>query len=119
MGQIKIFHKTKFPTKQAINLKSALEKCGVKTILEMFDGHKHVDISVPAARLDIEVDGLKHLTDADQIVADLNRGYHSHHGGYDTIHIPNQMIDLHLEKIALALAQACKIRANKINIHLA
>ncbi len=118
MSNVKIFHKTKLPTKQALALSDALERNGIKTKLELFDGHKHIDITVPSARLDIEIDGISHLINHKQIVADLNRGYYSHHSGYNTMHIPNEMVDKYLEKIAKALAETCKIRAEKLHIHL-
>jgi very-short-patch-repair endonuclease len=114
---LKILHR-KGPTKQARALKTALELRGVKVYEEVDDGFKTVDLSLPKSRVDIEVDGIQHLTDPRQILADLNRGHFSHKDGYDTMHIPNEMLDLHLDRIADALAEASKIREKKIHVYM-
>ncbi len=107
------------PTDCATALKEALEKRGVKVFVEPWDGHKHVDLEIPAIRLDVEVDGLHHLTRAEQILTDLARGFYSHKDGYHTMHIPNEMVDKYLDQIAGALAEAVKIRnAKKIHAHV-
>lgn len=113
-----VHHGFKKPTKEAADLKDALEKQGVRVLVEPYDGYKHVDLGVPKARLNIEIDGIQHLTDPDQIVADLNRAHHSKKLRYDTMHIPNEMIRKHLEKIAHGLSEACKIRERTIQVHL-
>jgi very-short-patch-repair endonuclease len=115
---IKIISKYSQPTKEARDLKIALENLGVRVLLEVDDGYKHIDLSIPRAKLNIEVDGIHHLTNPRQIVSDLSRGFYSHKKGYDTMHIPNEMIHLHLKNIAEALAEASKIRERKIYIHL-
>ena len=106
------------PTKEAVNLKEALISRGVKVYVEVNDGYKHIDLGIPAAKLNLEVDGIQHLTDPRQIMADLNRGYHSSKLGYSTLHIPNEMIRMHLSEIADGLAEASKMRAQKIQVHL-
>ena len=115
---IKLINRCPIPTPEAINLKQALEKLGVDVRVEPFDGYKHIDLEIPKARLDIEVDGIHHLTNTHQILADLNRGYYSHKDGFNTMHIPNEMIHKHLPEIAEALAKASKIRERKIHVHL-
>jgi len=64
------------------------------------------------------VDGIQHLTDPKQILADLGRGYYSHKNGYDTLHIQNEMLRKHLDEIADALAEASKVRERKIHVVL-
>jgi very-short-patch-repair endonuclease len=119
MNTIDLVHNGfKEPTKEAADLKEELQKHGIKVYVEVNDGYKHVDIGLPNAKLNIEIDGIQHLIDPRQIVADLNRGYYSNKLGYSTMHIPNEMIRLHLTEIAMALAEACKIREQKIKIHL-
>jgi len=115
---LKIINKYPTPTKEAQDLKLALEKRGVLVYVELDDGYKHIDLAIPRAKLNIEVDGIKHLTDPNQILADLSRGYYSHKNGYNTMHIPNEMIHSHLKEISEALAEASKIREQKIHIHL-
>jgi len=115
---LKIISRYPVPTKEASDLREALQKRGVKVYIELDDGYKHIDLAIPKAKLNIEVDGIKHLTDPNQIVADLGRGYFSHKNGYNTMHIPNEMIHKHLEEIADALTEATKIRAHKLHIHL-
>lgn len=117
-GKIKIVKKFRTPTREATNLKEALEKLGVKVLVELDDGHKHIDLALPKAKINIEVDGIQHLTNPTQILADLNRGYYSHKNGYDTMHIPNEMIRMHLKEISEALAEASNIREKKLSIHI-
>lgn len=95
---LKIVNKYKEPTQEAINLKKALKDKGVRVYLELDDGHKHIDIAIPRSKLNIEIDGIHHLTDPRQILADLGRGYYSHKNGYNTMHIPNEMIHKHFKK---------------------
>ena len=94
------------PTKEASDLKKALEEKGVCVYRELDDGHKHIDLAIPKAKINVEVDGIQHLTNPKQILADLSRGYFSHKNGYDTMHIPNEMIRQHLPEISEALAEA-------------
>lgn len=108
-----MFHK---PTKEALLLKDALEKLGMRVLIEVPDGHKHIDLGLPDARINVEVDGDHHLTDATQILKDLSRAHFSDDLGYSTIHIPNTAIHENLGGIASALAEAAKIREEKIRI---
>lgn len=115
---LSIVKKYRVPTKEAGDLKAALEEKGVRVLVEVNDGHKHIDLALPKAKINVEIDGIQHLTNPQQIVADLSRGYYSHKNGYDTMHIPNEMIRLHLEEIASALAEASKIRERKLYLHV-
>ena len=102
-------------TKETRDLKKALEKLGIRVLSEVDDGYKHIDLTIPAARMNIEVDGEQHLTDPYQIIADLKRSYHSNKRGYNTLHISNYAIHSNLGGIASALAEASKIREEEIN----
>lgn len=104
----------KKPTPEEKLLKKALENLGVFVMSQVPDGYKHIDLAIPAAKINIEVDGPKHLTNAHQIVSDLMRSHYSDDLGYYTIHIPNEYIHSDLDKIAKALAEAAKIRAEQI-----
>lgn len=106
------------PTAESESLKKALEERGVKVYIELHDGFKTIDLAIPKAKINVEVDGIQHLTNPKQILADLGRGYYSHKNGYDTMHIPNEMIRLHLKEIADALAEASKIRERMIHVYL-
>lgn len=108
----------KNPTKEARLLKRALEERGVQVYVELHDGFKTIDLALPRAKINIEVDGIQHLTDPKQILADLGRGYYSHKNGYNTMHIQNEMVREHLNEIADALAEACKVREQKIHVVL-
>lgn len=99
------------PTRWAIDLYNALKEKGIKSELETWDGYKHIDISIDEAELDIEIDGLQHLTDPRQIEADLDRAYYSMiKDNMDTLHIPNVFIDEHLDKIADAISKVVRNR---------
>lgn len=115
---LKIYHHISGPTTEALSLKKALEDKGVLVYKELHDGFKTIDLAIPKAKINIEVDGIQHLINPKQILADLDRGYYSHKNGYDTIHIQNEMIRNHLEEIAGALAEASKIRERSIHVYL-
>jgi very-short-patch-repair endonuclease len=100
------------PTKQVNDLAEALKKRGVEITLEYSDGHKHVDIAILSAHIFIEVDGIQHLIDADQIIRDFKRDHFSDGDDFHTIHIPNEMIKNHLDQIADAIAEVVKKRLN-------
>lgn len=116
--EVKIVRKFRTPTKEALALKKALEVRGVRVFVELNDGHKNIDLAIPKAKLNIEVDGIQHLTNPKQIVADLSRGYYSHKNGYDTMHIPNEMVNRHLEDIAQALSEASLMRQKMVHVHM-
>jgi len=95
--------KKKEPTKHALLLNQALNTIGVENILEYWDGHKHVDIFVPVAKLCIEVDGRNHYTSATQIVTDFKRVEHSAEDGLHTFHVPNEVVEREVMKVARAV----------------
>lgn len=101
-------------TKFAYLLRKALQKLGIRVLSEIDDKHKHIDLSIPSAKMDIEIDGTQHLTDAYQIVSDLRRSHFSDLDGYDTMHIPNSEIKENLGGIASAVAEASKIREDQM-----
>ena len=101
---------TKKATPQAKKLFDKLKQNGVDCILEFNDGHKHIDIHIPKARLNIEVDGLPHYLRAKQIESDLARNYWSTQDDFDTIHIPNMVIEEHLFKLVRALLYVIRKR---------
>lgn len=112
-----IHHGNREQSKYATTLKQELEKRGITVYQELNDGYKHIDLAIPKAKLNIEVDGIQHLTDHRQILADLARGYYSNKLGFDTMHIPNEMIKSHIHEIADALAEACRIREQQIIVY--
>jgi very-short-patch-repair endonuclease len=99
-------------------LKKYLKKLGIKVENEVSDGFKHVDLSMPGARLDIEVDGEQHLTDPDQIMTDYTRAYYSREAGYETIHVHNKDLieDKDARAIASAIAEVSAIREEAFDI---
>ncbi|PIT88783.1 MAG: hypothetical protein COU29_00165 [Candidatus Magasanikbacteria bacterium CG10_big_fil_rev_8_21_14_0_10_36_32] len=103
-------------TQQVTNLYNALINRGIKCKLEDdSDGHKTVDISIPASKINIEVDGLQHYIDPEQIKADFKRSYWSiENDDYDTFHVSNIVIDNHLEQVADALAIVARSHYNAI-----
>lgn len=101
-------------TPEALKLKEALEGLGIRVHAELWDGHKHIDLTIPEAHINIEIDGPKHLTDPYQILADLSRSHYSDDLGYHTLHIHNEEINTNLEKIAVAIAEAAKIQKARL-----
>ncbi|MGV3538350.1 MAG: DUF559 domain-containing protein [Rufibacter sp.] len=77
---------------EAIRLYFALKNRGVPAQLEKFDGFKHIDIAIPEAKVNIEVDGGHHNYNTKQALADLKRTYFSFLKGYLTVRIPNSLV---------------------------
>lgn len=92
-------------TKETLALAEALRARGVHVEVEHWDGHKHIDIFVPAAKLYIEIDGLHHFTDPKQILADLQRDHYSDDETYSTKRFSNQVVKNHLGEIADAITE--------------
>ena len=97
------------PTKQTLKLVEALKKRGLNIKTEHWDGHKHIDIYIPEAKMYIEVDGLQHYTNAKQIITDLRRDHYSDDAEFSTKHISNQLIESYSEEIADAIAKIVKV----------
>lgn len=93
----------KIPSIHAKMLYEALIARGVKAQLEYFEGHKTVDIAVLDSHLYIEVDGLHHFTDSDQILRDFKRSHFSDGDDFRTFYVTNQIIDKYLDSVADAL----------------
>lgn len=95
-------------TTQARRLRAALRRLGVESRLEYWDGHKHVDLFLPESGLGIEVDGLQHYLDPQQLLSDIRRACASCRSDAPTVHIPNLVVDRHLNELAQALASAAR-----------
>ncbi len=104
----------KKPTKEEMDLLEALVSRGLRVLSQVPDGHKHIDLAIPDAKINIEIDGPRHWTNGEQIVADLKRSHFSDDLGYYTIHISNDHIHSELEKIADALVEAASIRIEQL-----
>jgi very-short-patch-repair endonuclease len=102
--------KQKSATKSTLKLYRALKDEGIKSILEFWDGYKHIDIHIPDAKVYIEIDGLQHYTNHAQIIRDFTRDRYSNIDKIDTLHIPNEMLENHLEKIVKAIVGVVKKR---------
>ena len=85
-------HISKNTTFETIRLYFALKMRGVPAIIEKYDGFKHIDIAIPDAKVNIEVDGAHHNYNNMQALADLKRTYHSFVRGYLTLRIPNSLV---------------------------
>ncbi len=91
-------------TKQTKKLYEELKRKGVSSVLEYWDGNKHVDICIPNEKIYIEVDGPGHYLNPKQIITDFKRDYWSNKkNGFYTFHIPNEKIEMECEKIADAI----------------
>lgn len=102
--------KTNGISDQARKLHSALIQRGVAVEIEKWDEHKHIDLSIESAGLYIEIDGDSHYTDAETIKRDLKRDYFSNEEGYDTLHIPNHIIDEQIDAVADAITEVANSR---------
>jgi very-short-patch-repair endonuclease len=82
------------PTAEARLLGEKLKEIGKWTVeYEAFDGYKSVDISIPYAKVYIEVDGLQHVITKEQALSDIKRAYYSYKKkGFITLHVPNIIV---------------------------
>lgn len=96
------------PTEEELILNKALNDLGIETKLQHWDGHKHIDIFIPAGKIYIEVDGVNHLTDVRQIMSDFQRDHYSDDDGFHTLRIPSETVPEQAETIALAIAKYLK-----------
>jgi hypothetical protein len=87
-------------TDESIALYFALKERGVPALLEKSDGFKTIDIAVPHAKVNIEVDGGHHNYSAKQAMSDLQRTLYSFKKGYSTLRIPNSLAKYDMEKAA-------------------
>jgi very-short-patch-repair endonuclease len=83
------------PTVEASILFLRLVDLGVEAELEKQVYYKggsiSIDIGIPIANLNIEVDGIQHHNDPNQAVSDVWRNYYAIQKGYYTLHIPNSV----------------------------
>jgi len=112
-SDLAVVNKQNEPTPQAKRLHEALNKRDIHNELEFDDGYKHTDISIPWARLNLEIDGKYHLTDPEHLFRDLLRDSYSHLDRIDTIRIPNSYVDSHLDEIANAIAEVARKRQER------
>jgi very-short-patch-repair endonuclease len=84
--------KESYSTPEARELGRLLKNYGWKVELEKWDGHKHIDIAITEAKVNIEVDGKQHNLSPKQALADLERTYYSFKKGYVTLRIPNVLV---------------------------
>lgn len=98
-------------TKQAKQLYDALCGKGIKAELEYSDGHKTVDIAILDSRIYIEVDGLNHFIDPEQIVRDFKRSHFSDGDDYSTFYVTNQIIDNYLDEVVNALIKVVEMKS--------
>ena len=96
------------PTKEALLLNEELNKAGILTELEHWDGHKHVDIYVPSGKLYIEIDGLSHYTNVNQISSDFRRDHYSEVEGFKTFRIPSMVVSMKLKELTAAILEILK-----------
>lgn len=88
------------PTYYAKLLAEELRKRGILLKMEYYDNHKSVDIFIPSAKLDIEIDGSHHNSSSQQAITDLKRTKYSLREGRITIRIPNSAIYQNISEVA-------------------
>ncbi len=97
---------------EAKELFTKLIEKGLFAELEYWDGHKHVDIHIPSAKLYIEVDGVQHFTNSNQIASDFLRDHYSDDAGYSTFRIPNAIIREKMDTIVKAILKIVSERSS-------
>lgn len=102
-----------FSTSNSKALHEALKERGIDSILEYNDGHKAVDIAILPAHIYIEVDGIQHFTNPEQIMRDFKRNHYSDGDDFSTFYVTNQIIEKYLTEVADALVEVVKLRVEK------
>ncbi len=101
-------------TPQAIKLSNALTILDIENEMEYADGHKHVDIAIPSAKLYLELEGRQHGFNADQMLSDSKRDTFSQKEGFYTKRIPNEWVDRDVNGLALSIARFSIKRTQQI-----
>lgn len=79
-------------TPQQQKLCRALRLAGYESYAEWFDGVKYIDIAIPNAMVNIEVDGSRY-NNQDRAVPDQGRTYYSYAQGCFTLRIPASLLE--------------------------
>lgn len=95
-------------TKEAQKLYEILLKNGFNAKLELWDGHKHIDIALPDYKVNIEVDGMQHAFSEKRALADLKRNFYSFKKGYVTLRIPNALVQENIYETAKYIMEFLK-----------
>ena len=110
------YSKRQMPTPEAQRLSEELRKRGFYTEKEKWDGHKHIDIAITKAKINLEIDGAYHNKKADQALRDLKRTYYSLEQGYVTVRIPNSLVRYQLEETVDIVAKILNHRIKQLTI---
>jgi Protein of unknown function (DUF559) len=100
-------------TDYAIDLYFALKDRGVPAQLEKSDGFKTIDMAVPHAKVNIEVDGMHHSYNGKPAMSDLRRTLYSFKKGYSTLRIPNTLAEFDLEETADLITDFLNVSRNQ------
>lgn len=114
MGTALCIKHQKTVTPEAIKLSKALRDLEVEHELEVYDGHKHVDIAIKSAKLYIELDGSQHGLSSKQMLADDDRDAHSMQSGYSTKRIPNAWVNQNPHRLANSIRSLAQKREKEI-----
>ena len=100
------------PEEQA--LFQELKKRGLRVQSQKWDGYKHIDLAIPDAKVNIEVDGQQHAFNPKQALADLKRTFYSFKKGWVTLRIPNTLVKNHLQKTSDYVAKFIRESAEEL-----
>jgi hypothetical protein len=84
----------------ALSLFIELMKRGVPAQLEKWDSNTTVDISIPGAKVNLEVDGGQNNFNADQAMRNLLGTLLAFKNGFLTLRIPNSLVKYNLQHTA-------------------
>ncbi|MBL7773407.1 MAG: DUF559 domain-containing protein [Chitinophagaceae bacterium] len=94
-----------------------MKKNGLPVELEKYDGYKRIDIAIVKAKLNIEVDGIRHSKDSKQSLTDLKRMYYSMRKGYETVRIPNVLVNNNVNDVVNIISSMYVERSKTINVN--
>jgi len=82
----------KSETPEEAQLGNILRERGWNVRHQQWDGYKHIDIAIPEAKMNIEVDSSQHNLNSRQALSDQQRDYYSEQKGFKTIRVPNSLL---------------------------
>ena len=104
------------PTAEEMQLYKELLHRKIPVKLHKKTRHITVDIAIPKAKLNIEVDGFQHNIKSSQALTDLKRTKYALEEGYYTLRIPNSLVRKKLHKTADLIEDIYKIRMADLQI---
>jgi very-short-patch-repair endonuclease len=105
------------PTSEEMRLYKELLHRKIPVKLHKKTRHTTVDIAIPKAKLNIEVDGIQHNIKSKQALSDLKKTRYALEEGYYTLRIPNSLVRKKLHETADLVEEIYEIRMAVLQVY--